>query len=171
MPIDPPRPPEPTRAPRQPNGTAASVAVLYAAWKANHPRSADDPTPSTRKALQTLLVECGNEHMALTYLDWVADSMDERAMQIRGDAPWPGGKASADHNNLPSHASNVAGRLGMVEAWDARGRVNVHPRPGPAPSANRPSKQAEALRVIAQMEYEGGLEVIDAPLQFALTGK
>jgi hypothetical protein len=82
------------------------------------------PTTGSRKLLRTLLAEAGDFERAGRHLAWVFESLDERAMQLRAEAPWPGGDVvfRADLNGIVV-AEKLPGRLEMTDRWEARGRT------------------------------------------------
>lgn len=128
------------------------VAETHAVYRQAHKRST--LTDDNRKAVRTLIQRCEGPERAQSYLAWVANSMDERAMQLRGDAPWPDGKPHA-RDDLYSLAQPhfVAKAMAAVDAWVARGRIDLYV---PA-AAERPMRTSRSMDV-ARALYEEGLE-------------
>ena len=163
-----PRPPVEVLPPRQTSGPplfAAPVPVkapapdpvaeTHAVYRQAHKRST--LTDDNRKAVRTLIQRCDGPERAQSYLAWVASSMDERAMQLRGDAPWPDGKPHA-RDDLYSLAQPhfVAKAMAAVDAWVARGRIDLYV---PA-AAERPTRTSRSMDV-ARALYEEGLDHTD----------
>jgi hypothetical protein len=162
-------------APSEPSGTAPAApptakpdpaSDLYAVWKSAHPASRA-LTADGRKAAIRILAECGGLEPAATYLSWVRESQDERARQLRGDAPWPDGSTSR-RDDLESLSRHIPSRLPLAQAWDERGRsdhrepiLRAAPPPGRAragPSnrlaAAEDDRQARTRRMLAEPEID-----------------
>jgi hypothetical protein len=132
--VDPPRNGD-RRGDRDPRGTAKpdDEATLYAAYRGARPRVPATPTPDSRKHIRRILTECGGLEQAGLYLGWTFQSQDERARQVRGEAPWPGGKVNA-MTSLEELGRHVGSRMPMAEAWESRGRgAGVGPSAASAP--------------------------------------
>jgi hypothetical protein len=103
------------------------------------------PSAGARKALRSIAIAAGSTERAGVYLAWVFQSLDERAAQLRGDAPWPDGRLIFRALDLASLArqESIDGRLQMADAWDARGRTaptNGEHRARDAPTNGRASR-------------------------------
>ena len=149
---------------------------LYAVWKSAHPTSRA-LTADNRKAAIRILAECGGLEPAATYLSWVRESGDERARQIRGDAPWPDGSITR-RDDLESLSRHIPARLASALEWQERDRSDRQPTPragappgqpraGPSNriAAAEDDRQARTRRMLAEPE----IDPFATPLQ--LTGK
>jgi hypothetical protein len=117
--------------------------TLYAAYRGFRPRIPPTPTPDTRKHLRRILTEAGGIEPAGLYLAWTFQSQDERALQVQGKAPWPGGKVNP-MLSLEELGRHIGSRMPMAEAWDARGRRNgPQAPPGQAPRPTRGTLASE----------------------------
>jgi hypothetical protein len=115
-------------APRAPRKSEPADA-LHAVYRGHRPRVHATPTPDTRKALKRILAECGDDlDAAALYLAWTFESQDAHALQLRGEAPWPGGSVQA-RCDVVSLSRNIPPRLSAAQAWDARGRRDLPPQP------------------------------------------
>lgn len=127
---------------------------LYGVLRGYQPRRAATPTADARKALRRLLAESGTYDRACCYLAWVHTSRDEWAMQLRGDAPWPGGSVQARWS--PEElARSLGGRLDRADAWDAAGRPTTHATGGSAAPDAIPRRRTPAQ----QREYDFELSI------------
>jgi hypothetical protein len=121
----------------------ADEDTLYAAYRGFRPRIPPTPTPDTRKHLRRILTEAGGIEPAGLYLAWTFQSQDERALQVQGKAPWPGGKVNP-MLSLEELGRHIGSRMPMAEAWDARGRRNgPQAPPGQAPRPTRGTLASE----------------------------
>lgn len=138
-------PPAPSK-PKLQDRIDLAIRTVYAAYRLTHPKKSPTVSPQDRKAIKAMLDECGGTTAAaideatataVLMIEWVAQSQDERARQVRGEAPWPRGDLTK-RDELPSLGSNAGSRVEMVRAWNARGRCDEPPVFRPTPSA-RPS--------------------------------
>lgn len=83
------------------------------------------------------MTEAGTLDAAALYLDWIHEADDERARQVRGEAPWPDGRLTV-MLSLEELARKVGSRLPHAEAWAARGRRPPVTSGGSAPPVTRP---------------------------------
>lgn len=103
--------------------SATDAGALYAVWRQSHPRAGERPTPEGAKAIKRLLVECAGLNDATVYLQWLAESQDEYARQLRGEAPWSDGRVKSYAASLTEAARSPEARLAAALVWDARGRT------------------------------------------------
>lgn len=115
------------------------VAELYRLYRARHPRKALTATPDDRKHLARMLTEAGSPDAAALYLDWIHEADDDRARQVRGEAPWPDGRISP-MLSLEELARKVGSRLPHAEAWAVRGRRSPVVSGGSAPPTMQPDE-------------------------------
>lgn len=147
-----PTPPEAattTKPPPVKDRLDLAIRTVYEAYRLTHPRKSPTVSPGDRKLIRTILGECGGttaaqldeatENAALL-IEWVAQAQDERARQMRGEAPWPGGDLTK-RDDLDSLSRHVEPRLLMALAWRDRGRRDEPPplRRAAPPRPNAPT--------------------------------
>lgn len=71
--------------------------------------------------MKRILVEAGGIEPATIYLDWVHESQDTWARQLRGEVAWPGGD-TVKRMDPVSLGRNLTSRLDQALDWDAKGR-------------------------------------------------
>jgi hypothetical protein len=125
-----------------------AAGALYAVWRRAHPTAKGEPTPDARKALARILAECTDADQAAIYLSWVAESMDEDALRLRGLAPWPGGEIRR-RDDLESLSRHIPARLPLALAWEARGRREAEP--ARMSSGMDPARRTKAESVIESL--------------------
>jgi hypothetical protein len=150
-------PSEPT-----PKARTSDEDTLYAAYRGFRPRIPPTPTPDTRKHLRRILTEAGGIEPAGLYLAWTFQSQDERALQVQGKAPWPGGRLNA-MLSLEELGRHVGSRMPMAEAWDARGRRSgPQAPPGQAPRTPRGTLASDLFRDDPEPDPKPRANALDA---------